>query len=175
MVTRTGAAEDGEPALFDHSLSVNNNWIVATVPAHLGFIAEQLKLLRDWEPRISDEHLTEGAQALVDAALAIYGTIQRTEKLWSDNLASGAWRWDDGHDRGVAHLYRDWHRTAGEIITHLDALEPLNVAVRNADMPRECFGKVDALVDIGLDRVFQQPAPPQSGTSLWEARDGLPR
>ena len=148
---------------------------MATVPAHFGFIAEQLKLLRDWEPRISDEHLSEGAEALVDAALSLHGTIGRAERAWSEKVTAGEWRWNDGHDGDIAQLYRDWHEAAGEVIAHLDDLKRRNVAVQNADALRDAFGKVAALIDVGLDRVFQQPAPPQPGKSLREARDGLRR
>ncbi len=148
---------------------------MATVPAHFGFVADQLKLLRAWEPRISDEQLSEGAEALVDTAMALYETIRRAEDVWSEKVSSGEWNWSDGHDGDVVRLYRDWHETAGEVVVHLDALRRRNVAVRHADALREAFANVAALIDIGLERVFQPPTPPQAGASLREVRNGLRR
>ncbi|HEV2296289.1 MAG TPA: hypothetical protein VGR35_20775 [Tepidisphaeraceae bacterium] len=111
----------------------------------------------------------------MDAAIALYGTIHRTERVWSQKVSAGEWHWNDGHDAEVAHLYRDWHEAAGEVIAHLDSLERRNVVVPSADVLRESYGTVAALMDIGLDRVFQRPAPPQSGKPLREIRDGLQR
>ena len=65
--------------------------------------------------------------------------------------------------------------TAGEVVAHLNALRRRDVTVRRADALREAFGNVSALVDIGLERVFQRPTPPQAGVSLQEVRDGLRR
>lgn len=148
---------------------------MATVPAHFGFIAEQLKLLRDWEPRISDEQLTEGAEAMVDAALSVYGTLERIEGAWAIKVSSGERRWDDGVSQDLAELYGDWHRIAGRILTRLDTLRSWNIPVKNVEALHDRYGKIGALIDIGLGRVFEQPAPPQPGKPLQEVRDGLQR
>ncbi len=148
---------------------------MATLPAHFGFIAEQLKLLRDWVPRISGEQLAEGAEAMVDSALSVCHTLERIEKAWSAKVSSGEWGSDERWTGDLVELYGDWHRVAGRVLAHLDALRPSNVLVKNAEALHECYGKVGALIDIGLDRVFEHPSPPQSGKPLREVRDGLQR
>jgi hypothetical protein len=109
----------------------------------------------------------------VDAALSLYGTIERAERAWAEKVSSGEWQWGDGHERDIAELYRTWYETAADVVDHLDDLRHRNITVRHADALREAFGKVAALIDIGLDRVFQQPTPPRSGKRLREVRDGL--
>ncbi len=145
---------------------------MAAIPAHFRFVAEQLKLLRDWKPRIAD---AESAEALVDAALAVYGTIHRTECDWAAKLSAGEGDWSNGQGRDIADLYRDWHNAASGVVERVNALECRNVPVRNADAIRDTFARVAALVDIGLDQVFAEPAPPLGGQSLREVRDGLQR